>query len=56
MKHIPSICMFVIGLIATVMVITVTLFPAPGDPNAMGLMIGAVMAFFVGVLRIAVED
>jgi hypothetical protein len=45
--------MFVIGLIGMAVAITVTVFPAPGDPNAMGLMIGSVMAFLVGVLYLA---
>ena len=56
MKHISAILVFVAGLIAATMAVTIAIFPAPGDPSPIGLMAGAVGAFVWSLVSATYKD
>lgn len=56
MKHMSAILVSIAGLIAATMAVTIAVFPAPGDPSPIGLMVGAVGAFVWSLVSITFKD
>jgi hypothetical protein len=56
MKYVSAFLMLVVGLICMTGAFVSSVFPAPGDPAPMHLMVGAVVAFIIGAVRVRLED
>jgi hypothetical protein len=56
MKYVSAFLMLVIGVICMTAAFVSSVFPAPNDPAPAHMMIGAVVAFVIGAVRVRLED
>jgi hypothetical protein len=56
MRYVSALLMVVVGVICVTAAFVGAVFPAPNDPAPMHLMVGAVVAFIIGAVRVRLED